>query len=121
MNEKLRITDKGRFLCFEYTDAFSVPKAKECIDVMVQACSARGCHSAMLDCRPMSGEMTTLDRFEVASYAQILRDAGIRVAMIARKDQINGPVSFTETVARNRGIDMFIFEDYQTASEWLQN
>jgi hypothetical protein len=61
-----------------------------------------------------------MDRFEVATHAEVLRDAGIRVAMIATREQVAGSTSFTETVARNRGVDVRVFNDVESGYEWLQ-
>jgi hypothetical protein len=80
--ENLVIIKRNGFLSFEYSGAFSVENAKECVNLIVQTCMAHGCQFALLDCRSMPGAMSIIDRFDVANHAQALRDAGIRMAMI---------------------------------------
>jgi hypothetical protein len=119
--ENLVIVKRNGFLSFEYSGVFSVENAKECVNVIVQTCAAHGCQLALFDCRSMSGAMSIMNRFDVANHAHVLRDAGIRMAMIATPQQIGGAISFAETVARNRGVDIRVFTDVAPAMVWLES
>lgn len=118
MANSLTIVDQGEYLLVEFCGDFSVEAGKRCIDAMTDASLAMERSKVLLDCRKISGEMPIIDRFAVASYAEKTRDVIARLAMVNRPDVVL-PDNFVENVARNRGANVRVFTEFETAVRWL--
>ena len=118
MSEELKITDKDTFLLFEYSGPFSALAGKKTVDAMLQECVARGHTRILLDCRGITGDMRVMDRFEVADYGQVLGTSIAKMAMVTT-EAMQEPDGFVENVARNRGVNLTMFTDFDEAVRWL--
>jgi len=67
----------------------------------------------------MTGQMSVIDRFDVAEYGARTIHERIKVAVLGREDQIL-PDRFFEQVAVNRGLRLKLFTDADEAADWLQ-
>ncbi|MDF7822708.1 hypothetical protein P4B35_01680 [Pontiellaceae bacterium B12227] len=100
--------------------------ANRCVDQLLIAAIDFRAERLLLDCRNLQGSYSTRDRFMHTDYTceSILaaqnnnRIKTIRIAYVARP-MIIDPHRFGETVARNRGIDIFVTENWSDAVEWL--
>ena len=117
MYDDLRITDKGTYLLFEFTGTFSVHAGLQTVDVMLQESVARGHRNILLDCSKMTGDLKVLDKFEVADYGQKLHPIR-KMAMVISEDKAE-PDDFVQNVARNRGVNLTVFTDFDAAVQWL--
>ena len=103
MSRSIELEEKDDFVLIMYSGEFDMQSAKETIDRILQACSEKHCSTALLDCRNMTGIITTLDRFEAAIYGQVIKDTVSRMAVVGPPGLVlSGP--FFENVARNRGL-----------------
>lgn len=118
MENDLRIVDQGEYLLVEFSGAFSVAAGKHCIDAMTDASSEQHRPKVLFDCRKISGDMPIIDRFEVAAYAAKTRKVIAKLAMLNRPDVIL-PDNFVENVAVNRGANVKVFTDFESALGWL--
>jgi hypothetical protein len=119
MIDQLRIEKREDYLHFTFTGPFSLDAAKRSVDDMVVACKKEHCVKVLFDCRPMTGDLTVLDRFEVGQYGEGRIPQSVKIAMLGREDQIL-PDRFFETVARNRGVHVTLFTDADEAIKWLK-
>ena len=93
--------------------------AKSAVDAMVNACIKANCTKALFDCRPMTGDLSTMDRFDIAEYGSSAIERAIKIAMLGRDDQLL-PDKFFENVAVNRGLALRLFYDIDEAISWLK-
>ncbi len=71
----------------------------------------------MIDIREKDGSIPEMDRFFLGEYiAKLNLNKWIKTAVIAKKEQIN---KFSETVAQNRGAQLYISSTEEDAYEWL--
>jgi hypothetical protein len=88
------------------------------VDTMIAACAEAECSHVLLDCRPMTGPLSVVDRFEVAEYGAQVIDRHIKVAMLVRPDQTL-PDRFFENVAVSRGVRVKVLTEPDEAGAWL--
>jgi hypothetical protein len=102
------------------------PQAEDMYRAVLRECVAGGCSKLLLDCRELSGEFSTMDRF---SFGKVVADenaallAGgsgrqVRVALVGRLPLIEER-RFGETVATNRGALVKVTQDLASAYRWL--
>lgn len=77
----------------------------------------------LFDCRKVTGELSTMDRFDLAEYVSMLvlerTDAeSVRIAIVGDEPLVD-PSRFGETVAVNRGVTGKVTTDLNEAMEWL--
>lgn len=113
------ITQREGYMYIEFTGRFSINAAKSAVDAMVNACIKANCTKALFDCRPMTGDLSTMDRFDIAQYGSSAIERTIKIAMLGRDDQLL-PDKFFENVAVNRGLALRLFYDIDEAISWLK-
>lgn len=118
MTYRLDILRRGDYLHIKFTGPFSLAAAKSSVDAMFDACAAEDCSKVLFDCRAMTGEISTMNRFEIAQYGSMSLTHVGKIAMLGREDQIL-PDKFFENVAVNRGQNLKVFSDEDKAFEWL--
>ena len=118
MLEGLEVKEERGYLHITFSGTFSLSAAKRCVDEMVEASEERRCSNIMFDCRPMTGDMPIIERFEVGVYGSKTIPRNIRVAMLGREDQLL-PDDFFGKVSRNRGLILKVFSDIGEAIKWL--
>ena len=100
--------------------------ANRCADKMIASVIQFHATRVLIDCRDLKGPFSTTDRFLHTDYiSETILTAlsnnqikGFRIAYFAHP-QILDPHRFGETVARNRGVEIFVTESWTEATEWL--
>lgn len=118
MLDALKITKAEGYLRITFSGHFSPASAKYCARAMLAASTREDCNKILFDCTPMTGDMTAVDRFEVAEYSAMVLPHALKIAVLGRKDQIL-PDNFFENVSRNRGLNLVVFSDMNHAIKWL--
>jgi hypothetical protein len=118
MASNFTIADRGEYLLVEFSGALCVEAGKQCIDAMTEAAREKHRSKVLLDCRKISGAMPVMERFEVAAYSATTRAAIAKLAMLNRPDVVL-PDNFVENVAVNRGANVKVFTDPESAVRWL--
>ncbi len=84
-------------------------------------CKDRGYARILIDLRGMSGELDTLEAFEVAGHdipnQEHVREL-TRSVILDRAENIDR-IRFFETVAINRGLNVKVFDDEDLGVKWL--
>jgi hypothetical protein len=84
-------------------------------------CRDRGIFRVLIDVREMTGQLDTLETFDVAGRGIPNRTEArrlIRSAILDRTENIQR-IRFFETVAVNRGLTVKVFDDETDAVRWL--
>ena len=119
MEKNFRIYQEGDIIRVVVTGVFSLGLAKQVVDAAIRVCEESHLVRALVDIRPMQGDLATLDRYEAGTYGAKVIPRAVAVAMLARQDQIS-PDSFFENVLVNRGVNLRVFSDPEEAIEWLR-
>jgi hypothetical protein len=118
---------KPEFLHVRVTGEFALDDANDCIDQILRAVAQHGSTKVLVDCRDLTGTLSTLDRYEHSVYAarELLRaretgvSGGTRFAYVARPPLLSNE-RFGETVASNRGANVTSTDSLQEALQWLE-
>jgi hypothetical protein len=88
---------------------------------IMSECEQTGLDRVLVDVRALAGALLTMNAYELPAdeYPRI-RDSNIlkKAAILDREDAIERG-KFFETVARNRGFNIGVFTDMESAREWL--
>ncbi len=92
------------------------------VDVLFK-CIENSNSKLLFDLRAIKGNLTTFQRFTLATYfAKLTRQhpdtAAIQVAVVGFPPLID-PNRFGETVAKNHGVNIKVTNDFDEAVEWL--
>jgi len=119
MPEVLEIQVKPDYILVTYTGEFNVAAAERAIDGSLQAGSTHNLSKILIDCRRMTGRLSIMDRYQVAVSGQRMAGKLTRVALVRQEG--GSPLDrFTETVARNRGVNLKLFNEIDEAVAWLK-
>lgn len=116
--DDLKIEERDNYLLVEFSGVFSAEAGKFVIDEMLAACQRSGRDRVVLDCRKMSGEMSVFAKFEVAVHGRKTVGTVLRTSMIILPEMVE-PDSFVLTVARNRGLNMNMFTNFDEGVRWV--
>jgi len=83
---------------------------------LIDACSTHNCKKALIDARDLQVDFGTMVMFQAGEDAAFLTRFGLRIAIMARKDMLD---PFFDNVAYNRGGQIGIFTNMDTARDWL--
>jgi hypothetical protein len=100
--------------------------AEQAYRKVLRECVAGGYSKMLIDCRALSGELSTTDRYslgkvvadENTSVASSEPGRHVRVALVGAHPLIDRD-RFGETVARNRGAAVKVTYDLESAYRWL--
>jgi hypothetical protein len=106
---------------------FDLGEAKHCYTDVLSEAVERSIPNLLIDCRAMTGNLSTVDRYSFWDYVakeniRALTEGGKGLAFriaLAMKEPLFDPSRFGQTVARNRGVAVFVTEDLAEACRWL--
>jgi hypothetical protein len=121
----LHAEQKGHYLLITVTGVFDLASAKDLARRSAELCKARQQSSALVDCRNVSGVLSTIERYDYATFVAELHaryaiehGAPLRVAYVGNEPLIDSQ-RFGETVAVNRGALVKVTTDMREALAWL--
>ena len=85
---------------------------------LIDECLAKNCKLVLVDARDLRIRLDTMEIFRAGEDAAALRSYGLRVALVAREEMID---PFFEDVTFNRGGNVGVFTDIDTARDWLKS
>lgn len=124
---ELKIIPEATHLNVLATGEFSLKEAKRRFLQVLEAVAEQKCKKVLFDCRKVSGNPETLERFFYGEFAarSVLdfEERGVsRLTQFAYvlAETVIDPDRFGETVARNRGMDTKVFDNVADALQWLE-
>ncbi len=116
MSAELEVKKNKDYLELIFKGTFDLSSLKEVIDAIKDAQEKYNATKILVDVTGLSGELVELDRFRAGEYAADVLPRNIRFAMLADEVRIN---KFFENVATNRGLNVIVISDRQSALDWL--
>jgi hypothetical protein len=118
----LEFTDEGKTVKVAYRGAFSPDELRAATHEILAAMLERKTTRALLDCYEAHMDVPVINVYQLPD---LYESRGItrhtRAAVILPKDKYRLDIyEFYEDVCRNRGYNVKLFEDRETAWDWLQ-
>jgi hypothetical protein len=121
MKIELEVLEKDGFVAAVLGGVRTPETLMEAASRVTAFCRARGIARVLIDLRPMSGGLDTLETYEVAGH-ELPKQRNVRrflrSAILDHPENIER-IRFFETVAVNRGLNVRVFADEENAVEWL--
>jgi len=124
MSYEVKVEIKDDYLLAVASGTFGVKEYRELlVDILFQ-CIENSKSKLLFDVRTFKGNLSTFQRFTLATYFATLsrqhpETAAIQVAVVGHPPLID-PNRFGETVAKNHGVNIKVTTDIDEAVEWLQ-
>ncbi len=122
MSSRLTIKKKEDFLWVTTTGTRSFKTVVDISADVLKACAEEKVKKVLVDVRALEGALDTLEAYEIPDkYFPTIRDPNVitRAAIVDLKES-EDRYRFFETVAQNRGFNLFIFSNPEEAVEWLK-
>ena len=127
MSIRQQMQFESGLLTVHATGEFSLEEAERAFLEMLGAVVQYRAHKVCLDGRTLKGKPEDFERFIYGAFAaketmRLVKEHGIapRFAYVL-KEPLRDSRRFGETVARNRGMNVMIFETPKDAFEWLEH
>jgi hypothetical protein len=118
MSFQLQMEHMPGYLAARFTGAGVTEDLWQQYELIVEHCERTKNTKLLIDTTGFDLIITTLDRFFLGDRSRIFSRHGLKVVFVARPEQID-PEKLGETVARNRGVSVRVFPDFNAAEEWL--
>ncbi len=106
-------------IAFELEGEMTLDRLLAVGKVIADTCSRRKAGRAFADARRMTGDLSITEWYTLGTAFE-KSWPGVRLAIVDRADRIL-PDRFLQTTARNRGINVLVFDDLQPALDWLRS
>ena len=115
-----QIQDEGVFLRVKAVGTCdNLEQLKEYVLAIHQAATSAGLTRALVDERELRYRLSTIDSFESGSFVAEMAPLGAKIAVTCNLEG-KADTRFWETVAVNRGAEVKIFDDIESAEEWIR-
>jgi hypothetical protein len=118
MGENVTFRIRPTYLLCHFTGPCDLPALIELTRTVREYCNEHGHRRVLVDVRESHGTFSVLARYRHAVEIAKPGWLGIRVAIVARPDQVL-PDRFWETATRNRGLDTRVVTDSEEGVAWL--
>ena len=118
MSFQLTLEQMPGYLAARFTGAGAPEEAWRQAELIVDHCKRTNNDRLIIDTTGFEVKISTTDRFNLGERLWIFARNKIKVAFVSAPEQID-PEKFTLLVARNRGVIVETFTDFQPAEEWL--
>jgi hypothetical protein len=118
MNVQLQMEQMPGYLAARFIGAGERGEALQQVESIAEHCKRTKNNKLLIDITRLDAKVSLVDRFFAGERLSIFARNGIKVAVVARPEQVD-PQKFGILVARNRGVNVDGFSDFQAAEEWL--
>lgn len=108
-----------QILCFELDGPMTLDSLRTVAATIMATCVRRGFVKAIADARLQTGDLPIFEWHTLATGFELSWPRAVRLAIVDKPERIK-PDRFLETTARNRGIDVMVFSEFDAAVEWLK-
>ena len=118
MSVQFQIDVMPDYLAVRCTGTGTAEEAWRQYDSLAERCNRTNKNKLLIDYTEAYGEISLWDRYFLGDRAQIFAFHRIKVAAVARPEQLD-PQRFGDMVAQNRGVNYRAFPNTEDALEWL--
>ena len=118
MSWQLQMEQMPGYLAARYIGVGVPGEGSQRFEFIAEECKRTENKKLLIDITGYSVHASITDRFFAGERFQIFAHYGIKVAVVGTLEQAD-PQRFGELVARNRGVNLRTFTDFQAAEKWL--
>lgn len=124
MSQEIHIEIKDDHLLAVFSGHFEFKTNRDLMVDILMECITNKKNRVLFDLRLLKGNMTTYERYDIATYIANLamqhkETSRIQIAVVGNPPLID-PNRFGETVARNRGLNIKVSNEMDEVLEWLE-
>lgn len=114
----VQFLEEAGYVLLQYTGEVLRAELEESRQAVYRQLDANGCLRLLVDGSKADSKVGIFDDYEFTSEHRSELPAGIRLALIIRPED-SDHFEFVENVARNRGVNMIVFDSRESAVDWL--
>jgi NOL1/NOP2/fmu family ribosome biogenesis protein len=118
MSIQLQMEQMPDYLAVRFTGVGEAKDVWRQFKLIAEHCRRAKGDKLLIDISRAEGELSVLEKYLAAEESQIFARYGIKVAFIEKPERMD-PRRFFLVAARNRGVKVEAFTDWQAAEEWL--
>jgi hypothetical protein len=118
MSIQLQMEQMPGYLAARFIGAGVLEEVWRQFELIAEHCKGAKNNKLLIDTTGAEGEVSDMERFQLAERLEIFARCGIKVALACKPEQIH-PRRFAVLLAQKRGLNVEIFTDSQDAEEWL--
>jgi hypothetical protein len=116
---RLILTERPEYLQATVTGTHNPENALRFLTESFEACLRLGCTSLLLEFNLSGKSLDSTSIFDVVSKRTATAAKLRKIAYYDNSERDLAKVKFAETVARNRGVNVRLFQDLEAAKSWL--
>jgi hypothetical protein len=118
MSFQLQMEQMPGYLAARFIGAGEPEDVWRQFELIAEHCKRTKNNKVLIDFTRAKAKVSTVDRYMAGESARTFAVHVIKVAMVDTPERID-PERFGRLVARNRGVTVETFTDFQAAEEWL--
>jgi hypothetical protein len=118
MGLQLQMEQMPGYIAARFTGAGVAEEVRRQFESIAEHCKRTKNNKLLIDMTRAEGEASLLERFLTGERGQIFARSGLKVAAVDTPER-TGEKGFAILVAKNRGVNVEGFTDFQAAEEWL--
>jgi len=118
VNFQIQIEQGSGYLAARFIGAAEPSEGLRHFESIADHCRRTINNKLLIDITRFDVRLTVTTRFLAGEKLEIFAVQRIKVAIVGRPEQLD-PGRFAMLVARNRGVNVEVFTDFQSAEEWL--
>ncbi len=115
--------EASKLITFTLRGKVDASTLRESVPELLRIAKERGSYLILTDAREMKLDLLTVDIYDLPKFlSDLFTSEGLPITKFKRAFVVSkriGDVTFHETVSRNRGHNVKVFEDMQDAKRWL--
>ena len=115
----IEIEIQADVVCAKVSGAFDLDNAKTLFQKILQTAHKQCLNKILIDARSITGNISTMARFDFATFMSELFPIGIKIAIVGSTEVVWSD-RFLENVANNRGVNTKVTTDITEAMDWLK-
>jgi hypothetical protein len=118
MSIQLHMEQMPDYLAARFSGSGAAEEVWRQFELIAEHCKRSNGDKLLIDITGAEGKISIIEKYLAADEARIFAQYGIKVVFIEAPERMD-PRRFFLLAARNRGVNVEAFTDFQSAEEWL--
>ena len=118
MSIQLHMEQMHNYIAVRFSGSGVAEEVWRQFELIAEHCKSANGDKLLIDITGAKGNLSVIEKYLAADESRIFALYGIKVVFIATPERMD-PRRFFLLAARNRGVNVEAFTDFQSAEEWL--